>query len=172
MTARLRIVHFLIAGWMLGGALFAQAQGPEFKEPPVERSQGGLLNVDLTVKCFEGSLAGHSNVFLRSYNGLLTGPTMRIKAGDMLRVHLSNNLTSVYCTIEKKTDCASRGMNCPHGFNVTNLHTHGLHVSPSGNSDNVLIEFEPGSDFHRLARFLETRTDQSYDWLPSPRTEN
>jgi hypothetical protein len=31
---------------------------------------------------------------------------------------------------------------------------------------------EPGSDFHRLARFLETRTDHSYDWLPSPRTES
>ena len=26
----------------------------------------------------------------------------------------------------------------PHGFNTTNLHTHGLHVSPVGNSDNVL----------------------------------
>ena len=42
------------------------------------------------------------------------------------------------------------------------------------NQDAMLTEVsfvEPGSDFHRLARFLETRTDQSYDWLPSPRTE-
>ena len=43
------------------------------------------------------------------------------------------------------------------------------------NQDTMLTEVsfvEPGSDFHRLARFLETRTDHSYDWLPSPRTES
>jgi FtsP/CotA-like multicopper oxidase with cupredoxin domain len=26
---------------------------------------------------------------------------------------------------------------------MTNFHTHGLHVSPSGNGDNVLAMFEP-----------------------------
>ncbi len=140
-----RIPAVLLAGWLTCTLL--AAQGPEFEQPPVKQSQDGLLNVELDVKCFQGTVDGHPDVYLRSYNGLLTGPTMRIKAGDVLRVHLSNNLSDGYCTIEKKTDCASRGMNCPHGFNVTNLHTHGLHVSPSGNSDNVLIEFEPGSDF-------------------------
>jgi 6-phosphofructokinase len=29
----------------------------------------------------------------------------------------------------------------------------------------------PGSDFHRLARFLETRTDPVTDWAPGPRPE-
>ena len=27
----------------------------------------------------------------------------------------------------------------PHCFNGTNLHSHGLWVSPTGNSDNVLL---------------------------------
>jgi FtsP/CotA-like multicopper oxidase with cupredoxin domain/peroxiredoxin len=36
-------------------------------------------------------------------------------------------------------------MNILHSFNVTNLHTHGLHVSPSGNSDNVLLQVQPQS---------------------------
>ena len=31
---------------------------------------------------------------------------------------------------------------------------------------------EPGSDFHRLARFLETRTDHADEWLPGPRQES
>jgi 6-phosphofructokinase len=31
---------------------------------------------------------------------------------------------------------------------------------------------EPGSDFHRLARFLETRTDRIADWAPGPRRES
>lgn len=30
---------------------------------------------------------------------------------------------------------------------------------------------EPNSDFHRLARFLETRTDRMGDWTPGPRQE-
>lgn len=29
----------------------------------------------------------------------------------------------------------------------------------------------PGSDFHRLARFLETRVDRVHDWFPAPRIE-
>ena len=35
----------------------------------------------------------------------------------------------------------------PASFNTTNLHTHGLHVSPVGNSDNVLLAIAPGSGF-------------------------
>ena len=38
-------------------------------------------------------------------------------------------------------------VNRPHNFNTTNLHTHGLHVDPGGNSDNVLLHFSPGESF-------------------------
>ena len=38
-------------------------------------------------------------------------------------------------------------VNMPHCFNGTNLHTHGLWINPSGNSDNVLISVNPGVDF-------------------------
>ena len=30
---------------------------------------------------------------------------------------------------------------------------------------------KPGSDYHRLARFLETRTDKIVDWSPGRRLE-
>ena len=30
---------------------------------------------------------------------------------------------------------------------------------------------EPGSDFHRLARFLEARTERIFDWSLGPRPE-
>ncbi|MCC2604990.1 multicopper oxidase family protein [Planctobacterium marinum] len=33
--------------------------------------------------------------------------------------------------------------NVPHNFNVTNLHTHGWHVDPTGKSDNIFREMEP-----------------------------
>ncbi len=42
------------------------------------------------------------------------------------------------------------------------------------NSENLRTEvrfIERNSDFHRLARFLETRTDRVSDWTPGPRRE-
>lgn len=42
------------------------------------------------------------------------------------------------------------------------------------NPDNLRTEvrlIEPGSDFHRLARFLETRVDRLRDWAPGRRVE-
>ena len=35
-------------------------------------------------------------------------------------------------------------MDRPHEWTTTNLHTHGLHVSPGGNSDNVFLTVAPG----------------------------
>jgi L-ascorbate oxidase len=82
-------------------------------------------------------------VHLRSYNGGLVGPTIRVKPGDTLDVKLINSLPA------DDPSCPSppSDHNTPNCFNSTNLHTHGLHVSPAGNSDNVLIETPPGSTF-------------------------
>ena len=40
-----------------------------------------------------------------------------------------------------------RDHNIPHCFNRTNLHSHGLWVSPAGNSDNVLLSINPNVSF-------------------------
>ena len=37
--------------------------------------------------------------------------------------------------------------NNPHCFNGTNLHSHGLWISPTGNGDNVLLSINPGVSF-------------------------
>jgi FtsP/CotA-like multicopper oxidase with cupredoxin domain len=37
-------------------------------------------------------------------------------------------------------------------FNITNLHTHGLHTSPSGQGDNVLVEVAPGKSREYLIK--------------------
>ena len=63
-------------------------------------------------------------------------PTIRTKPGDTVRVTLNN-------TLEPQPDCKPPNINTPHCFNSTNLHSHGLWVSPSGNSDNVLITIRP-----------------------------
>ena len=49
--------------------------------------------------------------------------------------------------------CTAQGMairTIPHCFNGTNLHSHGLWISPTGNSDNVLLSINPGVDFEYI----------------------
>ena len=72
----------------------------------------------------------------QSANHLLVGPTLRVRPGDKLNILFRNNLN-----YEKSAGDASHSTTNPHGFDVINLHTHGLHVSPSSPSDNVLLIF-------------------------------
>ena len=58
-----------------------------------------------------------------TYNGSAPGPTLRVRPGDRLRVTLRNGLES-----------------------PTNLHVHGLHVSPAEASDNVFVMVDPGGE--------------------------
>lgn len=90
---------------------------------------------------------GLDPVELRSYGGCKSGPAIFVKPGDTLRVDLINQLAK---------DDPSCLPNPPEGlglpalvgcFNTTNLHTHGLHVSPAGNSDNVLLNIAPQTKF-------------------------
>jgi FtsP/CotA-like multicopper oxidase with cupredoxin domain len=83
---------------------------------------------------------GDQQVRLRSYNGQVTGPTLRFKPGESVRILLANELA-------RNPDPMPSNHNIPHHFNTTNLHTHGLHISPSNSSDNVLLKIEPGERF-------------------------
>jgi FtsP/CotA-like multicopper oxidase with cupredoxin domain/peroxiredoxin len=125
----------LTTGEMEG--LMKQAQAATFPEPDVVRSVNGKLNVTLNVFKARNQI-GSDPVYLRSYNGKLVGPTLRCRPGDTLYITVSNNL-------DPEPGMADV-MNTLHGFNTTNLHTHGLHVSPSGISDNVLLEIPPRSE--------------------------
>lgn len=82
-------------------------------------------------------------VELRSYRGAgmkdgdFIAPPIRAKPGQTLRIRLNNRLPP--CTAEERKAETCR--------NDTNLHTHGLWVSPAGNSDNVMISIPPGQSF-------------------------
>jgi FtsP/CotA-like multicopper oxidase with cupredoxin domain len=102
----------------------ASAQEPgTFVEPPVRRSQDGVLETTLRAQRTSGQIGGQA-VTSTLYDGIFPGPTLRVRQGDRLRVNLVNEL-------EKPT----------------NLHFHGGHVSPSGNSDNIFVHVEPGETF-------------------------
>ena len=94
----------------------------------------GIVEVDLEAKPswvnVNGTLAN-----LLTYNGAYPAPTIRVKKGDILKVHFKNSLPVM-------------GLNIlGHEREMTNLHTHGLHVSPSGKSDNAMLMLMSGDTF-------------------------
>jgi FtsP/CotA-like multicopper oxidase with cupredoxin domain len=91
-------------------------------------------------------------VHLRSYRDAhstippkvpFVAPTIEVAPGDTVRISLNNRLPA--------DDPSCPGQpgqpDIPHCFNHTNLHSHGLWVSPTGNSDNVLIDIAPSVSF-------------------------
>ncbi len=80
-------------------------------------------------------------VEVRAFRGegvtTLMAPTMRVSPGQVLRLGVDNRLSPCDSEQVARYEC----------FNSTNIHTHGLWISPSGNSDNVMISINPGQRF-------------------------
>lgn len=122
-----------------------------FQNPPEIRSRNGRIDVPLVVQYTDPRTTslGGCPLTLRSYNGALVGPTFRVRPGDVLAPVLVNRLppetpAQVEAQFLQEDSAAFLDMR-PYSFNTTNLHTHGLHVSPNGNSDNVLLAIAPGA---------------------------
>ena len=101
--------------------------GAELGAPPLLDSSEGRLQIEL-VAAPGVRLAGRDTRAL-GFNGTSPGPTLRVRPGDELAIRLTNRLDQ-----------------------PTNLHTHGLRVSPQGNSDNPFLRVDPGTSFDYLIR--------------------
>lgn len=84
-------------------------------------SQDGLLELSLTAQAATQTLAGQRATLL-AYNGQVPGPVLEARAGDTVRLTLINQLET-----------------------PTNLHYHGLHISPD--IDNVFRAVPPGERY-------------------------
>jgi FtsP/CotA-like multicopper oxidase with cupredoxin domain len=124
-------------------------------QPEERRSQNGLLDTRLRVQ-FSHHYIGDDLVYLRTYEGSMVGPTLRVRPGDMMKVRVLN------CLPADLMSGHMPDMNRPHGINVTNLHVHGLHVSPSGSADNVFIEIGSGGEFPYEYQVEEDHPDGTY----------
>jgi FtsP/CotA-like multicopper oxidase with cupredoxin domain len=131
----------------------ARYGGKPFQNPPEIVSLNGVLNAELIARYTDPNATsiGGCGVKLRTYNGQLVGPTLRAKPGDVLDILLNNALpvetpADVAAQFEQERSNAHLSV-VPASFNTTNLHTHGLHVSPDGNSDNVLLAILPETKF-------------------------
>ncbi|EPX60872.1 multicopper oxidase, types 2 and 3 [Cystobacter fuscus DSM 2262] len=115
-------------------------------EHPRPHEHSGEVDVRLEVKyainkipsvLVDGQAQGIDTVRLRSYNGKLVGPTIEARPGDTLNILLDNQLPMTHAPGAGHEDMSQ-------DINTTNLHVHGLHVSPAGNADNVMLELVPG----------------------------
>lgn len=89
---------------------------------------------------FNPATGQDDRVKLRSYDKSFLAPTITMRPGQTVRLMLKNELESGNCVPNKD-------LNKPKCFDSTNLHSHGLWISPSGNSDNVLLSINPGITF-------------------------
>jgi FtsP/CotA-like multicopper oxidase with cupredoxin domain len=131
------------------GALLSLAPAATGCKPEGDiTSNGNLVTMRLVAKVAPNKIrnpgtpnGGMDNVALRSYGGCLTGPLVDTKPGNTLRILLRNDLDA------KDPTCSPNMPPGPECFNTVNMHFHGLHVSPSGNSDNVLLNIAPQTNF-------------------------
>jgi FtsP/CotA-like multicopper oxidase with cupredoxin domain len=126
--------------------------GKPFENPPdlALPTNGQKASLDAVLTDPSKVKLGGCGVTLRSYNGALVGPTIRLKPGDTLNLTLHNRLPKetpeeVQAQFDDENNQANL-IGRPHSFNTTNMHYHGLHVSPENNSDNVLLAIAPGED--------------------------
>ncbi len=121
-----------------------QAATETFREPPVVASRAGVLRVSLTPASSMVSVGGQ-RAMLVAYNGLYIPPTLRVHPGDTIRLRLTNALAE-----------------------PTNLHTHGLTVSPRGNSDNIFLTVAPGQTQNYEIRLPLGHPSGLYWYHPHP----
>ena len=104
-------------------SLPASAAVTPLRAAPELVSAGGKLDVTLVASPTRVTL-GRWQINGATYNGVYAGPVLRLKPGDMLRLKLVNNLPQ-----------------------ATNMHFHGLEVSPQGHGDNSMHMVAPGESW-------------------------
>lgn len=104
----------------------------------------------------------------------LVGPTLRAHPGEVVKLHFANEMKQMaQAGDDFPVSPAINGHSAldttyvdtlPHGFDILNLHTHGLHVSPQGNSDNVLLNILPADAKTQDILDCQHSTDRDVDY--------
>jgi FtsP/CotA-like multicopper oxidase with cupredoxin domain len=141
--------------------------GAEFREPVTLASKDGVLEVRLAARQGAATLdtvatpvqnfllfdyeviRGTASDGATSGGNLYPAPTLQVFPGEKLIVHLENDLAGLTVRDYFSPQYTPKGQPVPmYPEQMTssplNLHTHGLHISPKGNADNVLLHIPPG----------------------------
>src|SRR5260221_2414579 len=140
---------------------------PAFREPVVLASKEGVLEVRLTARQGQATLdtvatpvqnfllfdyeviRGTASDGQRSGGNLYPAPTLHVFPGETLIVHFENGLTGLTIRDYFSPQYTPKGQPIPIYpeqmiSSPINLHTHGAHISPRGNADNVLLHIPAG----------------------------
>ncbi|CAM3627601.1 multicopper oxidase family protein [Smaragdicoccus niigatensis] len=145
----------------------ADGTSAEYREPVTLSSKDGVLEVRLSAheasypldtasKPVDGFLLfdyelirGTASDGSKKGSDLYPAPTLHVEPGQRLIVHFDNDLQDLsiadftdpaYAAVGDKIPLYPRMLTS----SPLNLHTHGLHVSPDGDADNVLLEIPAG----------------------------
>ncbi|MFH5229034.1 multicopper oxidase family protein [Antrihabitans spumae] len=150
-----------------GGNFGADGSPVAYKEPVKLSSKDGVLEVrlsahqasvalDTTAKPVDDFLLfgyelirGTSSDGSTKSEGTYPAPTLRVDPGERLIVHYDNDLEGLDVGDYYDPAFTAAGGEVPLyppmlESSPLNLHTHGLHVSPDGNADNVLLDIPAG----------------------------
>ncbi|MUN61818.1 multicopper oxidase domain-containing protein [Kocuria sediminis] len=126
--------------WSGGGDVLGSGRG--LVQPEVLTAADGLLELDLAAAPATVRV-GARTAHVQAFNGSLPGPTLRVRPGDTIRVAMANRLEA-----------------------PTNLHVHGLHVSPEGHGDNPFVSIAPGESFDYEFALPEDHPPGTYWYHP------
>lgn len=120
-----------------GGNVIDPPPGQLLKDPvllPNLSTIPGVFEANLEAKMASVNING-IQANLLTYNGYYPGPTIRFKKGDLLKIHFKNSLPMAGTNI------------LGYQRGITNIHTHGFHVSPEEPSDAAHLHIMPGETY-------------------------
>ena len=100
-----------------------QAASQSLRTPTEYRSVNGTLAVTIEAQPTR-VVFGDQTIDGATYNGEYGGPVLRLRPGDTLRMHFVNHLPQ-----------------------ITNVHFHGLSITPEGHGDNSMRMVAPGESW-------------------------
>ena len=122
------------------GFQFPDAPGPRpaFRESPEIRSVDGVCKATLHIRKEEVK-AGDQTLITDCFNGMYTGPILRVRRGDLVELTVIND-----------------------GEMNTNIHFHGLQVSPDDYGDSVFTVIPIGHQYTYRFRIPEYHHPGTY----------
>ena len=105
-------------------------------------SSNGVLKTSLHAEIASNSVLNSATdttdvIQSPTFEGTIPGPTLVVRPGDKLEINVINQFPD--------NPPVTRAGAFPHTPYTINLHTHGLEVSPMGDSDNVFRTMDPGT---------------------------
>jgi FtsP/CotA-like multicopper oxidase with cupredoxin domain len=153
----LRIATMAVAILVFCSIEFAGHRSHYFPNPPQLRAKNRVLSLTLHA----GVASGGKDSFY--FNGEPNAPTLRVSPGDQLKITYVNDLP-----VKPPEKCLAGPC-----MDMTNLHFHGLTVSPDAPQDDVLTMLAmPGKSLHYTVQIPEDHPPGLYWYHTHPHGES